>query len=75
MKKTILTVEDARKSGEAIKVLHDDLSRELGGCTKEELDQVSDETLGLIEVFGDAIIALMMLDKDIFIEVPDEENS
>lgn len=75
MKKTILTVEDAQKSAEAIKVLHEDLSRELGGCTKEELDKVSDETLGLIEVFGDAIIALMMLEKDIVIDLPDEEAS
>ena len=74
MKKTILTVEDARKSGEALKYMHDDLSRELGNCTKEELDKVSDETLGLIEVFGDAIVALMMLDKDIVIDVPDEET-
>lgn len=75
MKKTILTVENAKKSAEAMMVLHENLSRELGGCTKEELDQVSEETLGLIEVFGDAIIALMMLDKDIVVDIPDEKAS
>jgi len=73
MKKTVLTVEDARKSGEAIKYIHDDLNRELGNCTKEELDKVSDETLGLIQVFGDAIIALMSIDNDIVIDIPDEK--
>ena len=75
MKKTVLTVENARKSCEALKYMHDDLSRELGNCTKEELDKVPDETLGLIEVFGDAIVALMMLDKDVVIDIPDEETN
>jgi len=73
MKKTILTVEDAKRSGNAIKRMYDDLSVELGGSTKEELDKVSDETLGLIQVLGDAIVALMSLKEDIVIEVADEE--
>lgn len=75
MKKTILTVEDARKSGEALKYMHDDLSRELGNCTKEELDKVPEETLGLIQVFGDAIIALMSIDNDVVVDIPDEETN
>lgn len=73
MKTTILTVEDAKRSGNAIKKMYDDLSAELGGSTKEELDQVPDETLGLIQVLGDAIVALMSLKEDIVIDLPDEE--
>ena len=73
MKTTILTVEDAKRSGNAIKKMHDDLSAELGGSTKEELEQVPDETLGLIQVFGDAIVALMSLKEDIVVDLPDEE--
>ncbi len=73
MKTTILTVEDAKRSGNAIKKMYDDLSAELGGSTKEELEQVSDETLGLIQVLGDAIVALMSLKEDIVIDLPDEK--
>lgn len=73
MKTTILTVEDAKRSGNAIKKMYDDLAAELGGSTKEELEQVPDETLGLIQVFGDAIVALMSLKEDIVIDLPDEE--
>ena len=73
MKTTILTVEDAKRSGNAIKKMYDDLSAELGGSTKEELERVPDETLGLIQVFGDAIVALMSLKEDIVIDLPDEE--
>ena len=73
MKTTILTVEDAKRSGNAIKKMYDDLSAELGGSTKEELEQVPDETLGLIQVFGDAIVALMSLKEDIVVDLPDEE--
>lgn len=71
MKTTILTVEDAKRSGNAIKKMYDDLSAELGGYTKEELEQVPDETLGLIQVFGDAIVALMSLKEDIVMDLPD----
>lgn len=71
MKTTILTVEDAKRSGNAIKKMYDDLSAELGGSTKEELEQVPDETLGLIQVFGDAIVALMSLKEDIVMDLPD----
>ena len=73
MKKTILTVEDAKRSGNAIGKMYEDLTAELGGSTKEELEQVPDETLGLIQVFGDAIVALMSLKEDIVIDLPDEE--
>lgn len=73
MKTTILTVEDAKRSGNAIKKMYDDLSAELGGSTKEELEKVSEETLGLIQVFGDAIVALMSLKEDIVIDLPDEK--
>lgn len=73
MKTTILTVEDARRSGNAIKRMYDDLSAELGGSTKEELDQVSEETLGLIQVLGDAVVALMSLKEDIVMDLPDGE--
>lgn len=73
MKTTILTVEDAKRSGNAIRKMYDNLSAELGGSTKEELEQVPDETLGLIQVFGDAIVALMSLKEDIVIDLPDEE--
>jgi len=74
MKKTVLTVEDARRSGNAIKIMYDDLAKELGDCTKESLDKVSEETLGLMQVFCDAVVALMTLDKDVVIDVPDEET-
>lgn len=73
MKTTILTVEDARRSGNAIRKMYDNLTAELGGSTKEELEQVPDETLGLIQVFGDAIVALMSLKEDIVIDLPDEK--
>lgn len=73
MKTTILTVEDAKRSGNAIKKMYDDLSAELGGSTKEELDQVSEETLGLIQVLGDAVVALMSLKEDIVMDLPDGE--
>lgn len=73
MKTTILTVEDAKRSGNAIKKMYDDLSAELGGSTKEELDQVSEETLGLILVLGDAVVALMSLKEDIVMDLPDGE--
>lgn len=73
MKKIVLTVEDAKKSGNAIKTLFDDLSKELGDSTKDDLDKVSDETLGLMQVFGDAIVALMSLKEDIVIDFPDEK--
>lgn len=73
MKKVVLTVEDAKKSGNAIKTLFDDLSKELGDSTKDDLDKVSDETLGLMQVFGDAIVALMSLKEDIIIDFPDEK--
>lgn len=73
MKTTMLTVEDARRSGNAIRKMYNDLTAELGGSTKEELEQVPDETLGLIQVFGDAIVALMSLKEDIVIDLPDEE--
>lgn len=73
MKKIVLTVEDAKKSGNAIKTLFDDLSKELGDSTKDDLDKVSDETLGLMQVFGDAIVALMSLKEDIIIDFPDEK--
>lgn len=73
MKKVVLTVEDAKKSGNAIKTLFDDLSKELGDSTKDDLDKVSDETLGLMQVFGDAIVALMSLKEDIVIDFPDEK--
>lgn len=73
MKTTILTVEDAKRSGNAIKKMYDDLSVELGGCTKEELDQVSEETLCLIQVLGDAVVALMSLKEDIVMDLPDGE--
>ena len=73
MKKTILTVEDAKKSGNALKTIYDDLNKELGGSTKEELDKVGDETLGLIQVIQDAIIALMSLKENIVVDVPDEK--
>ncbi len=75
MKITILTVEDAKRSGNAIKKMYDDLSAELGGSTKEELDQVSEETLGLIQVFGDAIVALMSLKEDVVVDFPDGESN
>lgn len=74
MKKTILTVENAQKSADAIMFLYKDLVGELGGCTKEELDNVPDETLGLIQVFTDAIAALMSIKEDIVVEMPEEEN-
>lgn len=74
MKKTVLTVEDARRSGNAIKIMYDDLAKELGDCTKESLDKVSEETLGLMQVFCDAVVALMTLDKDVVIDVSDEET-
>lgn len=73
MKKIVLTVEDAKKSGNAIKTIFDDLSKELGDSTKDDLDKVSDETLGLMQVFGDAIVALMSLKEDIVIDFPDEK--
>lgn len=73
MKTTILTVEDAKRSGNAIKKMYDDLFAELGGSTKEELDQVSEETLGLIQVLGDAVVALMSLKEDIVMDLPDGE--
>ena len=73
MKKIVLTVEDAKKSGNAITTIFDDLSKELGDSTKDDLDKVSDETLGLMQVFGDAIVALMSLKEDIVIDFPDEK--
>lgn len=75
MKMTILTVEDAKASGNAMRVLYDDLVAELGGCSKEELEKVPDETLALMQVFGDAMVALMSLKEDIVIDVPDETKS
>lgn len=72
MKTTILTVEDAKASGNAIKVLYDNLVAELGDCSKEELEKVSDETLALMQVFGDAMVALMSLKEDVVIDIPDE---
>lgn len=75
MKTTILTVADARRSGNAIRRLYDDLTSELGDETKEELEKVSDETLGLIQVFSDAIVALMSLKEDIVIDLPDEKTN
>ena len=73
MKKTVLTVEAARRSGNAIKVMYDDLAKELGDCTKEDLDKVSEETLGLMQVFCDAVVALMTLEKDVVVDLPDEK--
>lgn len=75
MKKTILTVEDAKRSGNAMRVLYDDLVSELGGCSKEEVEKVSDETLALMQVFGDAMVALMSLKEDVVIDIPDETKS
>ena len=72
MKTTILTVEDAKASGNAIKVLYDNLVAELGDCSKEELEKVPDETLALMQVFGDAMVALMSLKEDVVIDIPDE---
>jgi len=73
MKTTVLTVENAKASGNAIRVLYDDLVAELGECSKEELEKVPDETLALMQVFGDAMVALMSLKEDIVIDLPDEE--
>ena len=75
MKKTILTVEDAKRSGNAMRFLYDDLIAELGDCSKEEVEKVSDETLALMEVFGDAMVALMSLKEDVVIDIPDETKS
>lgn len=75
MKTTVLTVEDAKASGNAIKVLYDNLVAELGGCSKEELEKVPDETLALMQVFGDAFVALMSLKEDVVIDIPDETKS
>lgn len=72
MKTTILTVEDAKASGNAIKVLYDNLVAELGDCSKEELEKVPDETFALMQVFGDAMVALMSLKEDVVIDIPDE---
>ena len=72
MKTTILTVEDAKASGNAMRVLYDDLVAELGDCSKEELEKVPDETLALMQVFGDAMVALMSLKENVVIDIPDE---
>ena len=72
MKTTILTAEDAKASGNAIKVLYDNLVAELGDCSKEELEKVPDETFALMQVFGDAMVALMSLKEDVVIDIPDE---
>lgn len=75
MKTTILTVENAKASGNAMRVLYDNLVAELGDCSKEELEKVPDETLALMQVFGDAMVALMSLKEDIIIDIPDETES
>lgn len=75
MKTTVLTVENAKASGNAMKILYDDLVTELGDCSKEELEKVSDETLALMQVFGDAVVALMSLKEDVVIDIPDETKS
>ena len=75
MKTTVLTVENAKASGNAMRVLYDDLVSELGGCSKEELEKVPDETLALMQVFGDAMVALMSLKEDIVIDIPDKTKS
>ena len=72
MKTTILTVEDAKASGNAMRVLYDNLVAELGDCSKEELEKVPDETLALMQVFGDAMVALMSLKENVVIDIPDE---
>ena len=75
MKTTVLTVEEAKASGNAMKILYDDLVKELGDCSKEELEKVPDETLALMQVFGDAVVALMSLKEDVVIDIPDETKS
>ena len=75
MKTTVLTVENAKASGNAMKILYDDLVKELGECSKEELEKVPDETLALMQVFGDAVVALMSLKEDVVIDIPDETKS
>lgn len=75
MKTTVLTVECAKASGNAMKILYDDLVKELGDCSKEELEKVPDETLALMQVFGDAVVALMSLKEDVVIDIPDEIKS
>lgn len=75
MKTTVLTVEEAKASGNAMKILYDDLVKELGECSKEELEKVPDETLALMQVFGDAVVALMSLKEDVVIDIPDETKS
>lgn len=74
MKKTLLTVEEAKKSGNALKAMYDDLRKELGDCTKEDLDKVGDETLGLLQVLSDAIVALMTVKEDVVIDIPDKKK-
>lgn len=75
MKTTVLTVENAKASGNAMKILYDDLVTELGDCSKEELEKVPDETLALMQVFGDAMVALMSLKEDVVIDISDETKS